>query len=158
MLHRALLERQVELGKLYGAVVRAEKERAGDEGARGAMEKLRDELESLREDLRDLKSGVDQKKLKHIQEFLDFSSQRSKSDSEDAARKKTELDREVASLQAELGGVEDIIRKTTDEYISQRVKFEVLGLPDQADRVGDQGAGEVREGGGGRAGGAEDRP
>ena len=34
MLHKSLLERQVELGKLYGAVVRAEKERAGDEGAR----------------------------------------------------------------------------------------------------------------------------
>ena len=70
-------------GKLYGAVVRAEKERAGDEGARGAMEKLRAELEAIREDLRDLKSGADPKKLKHVQEFLDFSSQRSKSASED---------------------------------------------------------------------------
>jgi chromosome segregation ATPase len=125
-LHRALLDRQVELGKLYGAVVRAEKERAGDEGARGAMETLRAELEAIREDLRDLKSSADPKKLKHIQEFLDFSSQSSKSTSEDAGRKKVELDREVASLQAELGGVEDIIKKTTDEYISQRVKFEVL--------------------------------
>ncbi|MDA4114486.1 MAG: AAA family ATPase, partial [Thaumarchaeota archaeon] len=125
-LHRALLERQVELGKLYGAVVRAERERAGDEGARGAMEKLRDELETIREDLNALKTGMDAKKLKHIQEFLDFSSQRSKSESEEASRKKVELDREVASLQAELGGVGEIIRKTTDEYISQRVRFEVL--------------------------------
>ena len=35
-LHRALLDRQVELGKLYGAVVRAEKERAGGRRRRGA--------------------------------------------------------------------------------------------------------------------------
>ncbi len=125
-LHRALLDRQVELGKLYGAVVRAERERAGDEGARGAMEKLRTELEMIREDLRDLRSGADQKKLKRFEEFLDFSSQSSKTASEEAGRKKLELDREVASLQAELGGVEDLIRKTTDEYISQRVRFEVL--------------------------------
>ena len=126
VLHNSLLERQVELSKLYGAVVRAEKERASDEGAKQAMEGLRDELESLREDLAALKSGIDQKKMKHIQEFIDFSSQRSKRESEEASRKKVELDREVSSLQAELGGVEDSIKKTTDEYISQRVKFEVL--------------------------------
>ncbi len=125
-LHRALLDRQVELGKLYGAVVRAEKERAADEGTRSAMESLRVELETIREDLNALKSGMDAKRLKHVQEFLDFSSQKSKSASDEAARKKVDLDREVASLQAEVGGVGELIRKTTDEYISQRVKFEVL--------------------------------
>jgi chromosome segregation protein len=125
-LHRALLDRQVELGKLYGAVVRAEKERAADEGARSAMENLRVELETIREDLNALKSGMDAKRLKHVQEFLDFSSHKSKSASDEAARKKVDLDREVASLQAEVGGVGELIRKTTDEYISQRVKFEVL--------------------------------
>ncbi|MDA4137061.1 MAG: AAA family ATPase [Thaumarchaeota archaeon] len=127
MLHKSLLGRQVELSKLYGAVVRAEKERATDDGAKRAMENLRDELESLREDLATLTSGLDQKKMKHIQEVLDFSSQKSKRESEEASRKKTELDREVSSLQAELGGVEDSIKRTTEEYISQRVKFEVLG-------------------------------
>jgi chromosome segregation ATPase len=126
-LHRALLDRQVELGKLYGALVRAEKERASGEGARSAMDDLRAELETIREDMNELKSGLDAKRLKHLQEFLDFSSQRSKSASDEAARKKVDLDREVASLQAEVGGVEDLIRKTTDEYISQRVRFEVLG-------------------------------
>jgi chromosome segregation ATPase len=128
VLHKSLLERQVELGKLYGAVVRAEKERANDEGAKRAMENLRNELEGLREDIAGIKDGVDQKKMKHIQELLDFSSQKSKRDSEEASRKKTELDREVSSLQAELGGVADAIKRTTDEYIIQRVKFEVLAF------------------------------
>jgi len=127
LLHKALLERQVELSKLYGAVVRAEKERATDEGAKRAMDSLRKELESLRSDLAALKTDIDQKKLKHIQEVLDFSTQKSRRESEEASRKKTELDREVSSLQAELGGIEDSIRKTTEEYVSQRVKFEVLG-------------------------------
>ena len=125
-LHQSLLDRQVELGKLYGAVVRAEKERAGDEAARRAMEKLRDELETLRDDLSQIKTDLDQKKMKRIQEFLDFSSQRSGRESEDAARRKAEIDREVASLQAEVGGTQDSIRKTTEDYISQRVRFEVL--------------------------------
>lgn len=124
--HKALLDRQVELSKLYGALVRTEKERGGDEAARSAMDKLRDELETIREDLNQLKTGLDSKRMKHIQEFLDFSSQRSKRESEEAGRRKIELDREVASLQSELGGVEDSIRKTTDEYVSQRVKFEVF--------------------------------
>lgn len=127
LLHKALLERQVELSKLYGAVVRAEKERATDEGAKRAMDSLRKELESLRSDLAALKTDIDQKKLKHIQEVLDFSTQKSRRESEEASRKKTELDREVSSLQAELGGIEDSIKKTTEEYVSQRVKFEVLG-------------------------------
>src|SRR5437870_3566969 len=45
---------------------------------------------------------------------------------EEAGRKKTELDREVSSLQSEVGSVQDAIRKVTDDYISRRVKFEVL--------------------------------
>ncbi len=128
VLHKSLLEKQVELGKLYGAVIRAEKERASDEGARKAMENLRDELESLREGLASLKSDLDQKKQKHVQEFMDFSSQKSKRELDEAARKKTELEREVSSLQAEVGSAGDSIKRITDEYISQRVKFEVLGF------------------------------
>jgi chromosome segregation ATPase len=61
-LHKSLLDRQVEIGKLYGAVVRAEKERTGDEAAHKAMEKLRDELETLREDLNQIKGELDQKR------------------------------------------------------------------------------------------------
>ncbi len=129
--HRtALGERQVEVSKLYGALIRAERDRAGREAARDAMKGLREELETLRGDLEELVSApggaLDAKRSKRVKEFIEFASKKSGGDSEEAARKKTELDREVASLQSEVGSVEDAIRKVTDDYISQRVRFEVL--------------------------------
>jgi structural maintenance of chromosomes protein 5 len=129
--HRtALGERQVEVSKLYGALIRAERDRAGREAARDAMKGLREELDTLRGDLEELVSApggaLDAKRSKRVKEFIEFASKKSGGDSEEAARKKTELDREVASLQAEVGSVEDAIRKVTDDYISQRVRFEVL--------------------------------
>jgi chromosome segregation ATPase len=129
--HRtALGERQVEVRKLYGALIRAERERAGREATRDAMKGLREELETLSNDLEELVSSpagaLDPRRSKRLKEFIEFASKKSGSDSEDAGRKKTELDREVASLQAEVGSVEDAIRKVTDDYISQRVRFEVF--------------------------------
>ena len=129
--HRtALGERQVEVRKLYGALIRAERERAGREAARDAMKGLREELETLSNDLKALVSSpgaaLDPQRSKRMKEFIEFASNKSGGDSEEAGRKKTELDREVASLQAEVGSVEDAIRKVTDDYISQRVRFEVL--------------------------------
>ena len=128
--HRtALGERQVEVSKLYGALIRAERDRAGREAARDAMKGLREELETLSSDLEDLlgsPGAVDAKRANRVKEFIEFASKKSGGDSEEAGRKKTELDREVASLQAEVGSVEDAIRKVTDDYISQRVRFEVL--------------------------------
>jgi structural maintenance of chromosomes protein 5 len=129
--HRtALGERQVEVRKLYGALIRAEKERAGREATRDAMKGLRDELQTLSKDLEELvgspDGALDPRRSKRVKEFIEFASKKSGSDSEDASRKKTELDREVASLQAEVGSVEDAIRKVTDDYISQRVRFEVF--------------------------------
>ena len=129
--HRtALGERQVEVRKLYGALIRAERERAGREATRDAMKGLREELETLSNDLEELVStpngALDPRRSKRVKEFIEFASKKSGSDSEDAGRKKTELDREVASLQAEVGSVEDAIRKVTDDYISQRVRFEVF--------------------------------
>ena len=128
--HAALGERQVEVRKLYGALIRAERERAGREATRDAMKGLREELETLSNDLEELVSSpngaLDPRRSKRVKEFIEFASKKSGSDSEDAGRKKTELDREVASLQAEVGSVEDAIRKVTDDYISQRVRFEVF--------------------------------
>ena len=130
-LHRRLLgERQVEVKKLYGAVVRAERDRAGLEATRDAMKGLREELDDIMKDLEEMVgkpgAGTDPRKSKHLKDLMEFASKRSGSDSEEANRKKTELDREIASLQAEVAGVEDSVRKVTDDYISQRVKFEVL--------------------------------
>jgi structural maintenance of chromosomes protein 5 len=128
--HRtALGERQVEVRKLYGALIRAERERAGREATRDALKGLRGELDTLSNDLEELvgsPGALDAKRSKRVKEFVEFASKKSGSDSEDAGRKKTELDREVASLQAEVGSVEDAIRKVTDDYISQRVRFEVF--------------------------------
>ena len=129
--HRtALGERQVEVRKLYGALIRAERERAGREAARDAMKGLRGELETLSKDLEELVGSqggaLDASRSKRVKEFIEFASKKSGGDSEEAGRKKTELDREVAALQAEVGSVDDAIRKVTDDYISQRVRFEVL--------------------------------
>ena len=129
--HRtALGERQVEVRKLYGALIRAERERAGREATRDAIKGLREELETLTKDLQELvgspNKAFDPGRSKRVKEFIEFASKKSGSDSEEAGRKKTELDREVASLQAEVGSVDDAIRKVTDDYIAQRVRFEVL--------------------------------
>ena len=125
---KSLGERQVEVSKLYGALIRAEKDRAGREATRDAMKELKDELQTLKGDLQELINAptVDTRKSKRIKEFIEFTTKKSAGDSEEAGRKKTELDREVASLQAEVGSVEDAIRKVTDDYIAQRVRFEVL--------------------------------
>jgi chromosome segregation ATPase len=129
--HRTSLgERQVEARKLYGALIRAERERAGHEASRESMKALGDELATLSNDIEELvaeQGGVlGPQRSKRLREFVEFTSRRSGSDSEEAGRKKGELDREVASLQAEVGSVEDAIRKVTDDYIAQRVRFEVL--------------------------------
>ncbi len=125
---KSLGERQVEVSKLYGALIRAERERAGREATRDAMKELKEELQTLKGDLEELLNGaaVDSRKSKRMKEFIEFTTKKSAGDSEEAGRKKTELDREVASLQAEVGSVESAIRKVTDDYIAQRVRFEVL--------------------------------
>ncbi len=125
---KSLGERQVEVKKLYGALVRAERERSGHEATRDAMKGLRGELEAIVKDMEEVvkSPAVDARRSKHFRDLVGFALSKSAGDSEDAARKKTELDREVASLQSEIGGVEDSIRKVTEDYISQRVRYEVL--------------------------------
>ena len=127
-LHKSLGDRQVELGKLYGALIRAEKERAGNEASYESMKKLGTDLEAVTKGMEEFARGpgLDQAKLKHLKDLLDFSSSRSKAESAESTRKRSDLDREVASLQAELRGVDDSIRKVTDDYIAQRVRYEVL--------------------------------
>lgn len=124
--HGSLGERQVEVKKLYGAVVRVERERAGDEAVRESMNGLHDELERIKKDIEEARIGLDPARTKRLRELVEFASSRSGNGSQDAGRKKAELDREVASLQAEVSRVEESIRRLTDDYISQRVRFEVL--------------------------------
>jgi len=127
---KTLGERQVEVKKLYGAVVRAEKDRAGLDATRDAMKGLKKELDDITIDLQEIigrpGAGPDPRTAKHLKELIDFAAGRSGKEGQEASRKRTELDREVASLQEEVSGVEDAIRKVTDDYIAQRVRYEVL--------------------------------
>jgi chromosome segregation ATPase len=129
--HRTTLgERQVEVKKLYGALIRTERERAAHEATHESMKRLHDELETISRDIEELArtppGALDPQRSKRLREFVDYTWRRSGSDSQEAERKKVELDREVASIQAEVGSVEDAIRKVTDDYVLQRVRFEVL--------------------------------
>jgi chromosome segregation ATPase len=126
--HRSLGERQVEVKKLYGALIRAERERAGTEATRDSMDRLKQELDTLSKEIEETLNspGTDPRRSKRLKDFLEFTSNKSAGSSQEAERKKNDLDREVASLQAEVGSVEDAIRKVTDDYIAQRVRFEVF--------------------------------
>jgi structural maintenance of chromosomes protein 5 len=124
---RGLLDKQVELRKLYGALIRAEKERSKDEGAGAALAELAGDLAGLSKTVDEL-AEPQSKNVKRLKELSEYITRKGTSGSEDATRRKSELDREVSSLQPEIGRTEEAVSKTTDSYISLRVKFEVLGF------------------------------
>jgi chromosome segregation ATPase len=129
-LQNSLTDKQVELRKLYYALVRAEKERATDEGAMLALERLRKDLELLNKDLDSfsLPGAPEQKRIEHMREILNYSVAKTEREGEEANRRKGELDREISTLQSELGGLEDSIKKVMEKYIAERVRFEVLAF------------------------------
>ncbi len=122
-----LLDKQVELRKLYGALIRAEKERSKDEATRDTSKRLREELEGLSRTIDEvLTAQTDQKNTKRLKDHVGYLLGKDQREEEDANRRKAELDREVSSLQPEIGRTEDTIKRTIESYISLRVKFEVL--------------------------------
>lgn len=122
-----LLDKQVELRKLYGALIRAEKERSKDEATRDTSRRIREDLEGLSRTLDEvLGTGASQKSTKRLQELVGYLLEKDQREEEEAGRRKSELDREVSSLQPEIGRTEDTIKRTMETYISLRVKFEVL--------------------------------
>jgi len=124
--HQTLLDKQAELRKLYFALVRAEGERAKDEGSRTAYKALKEDLAGLSRTVDDVLAQAPKKGGARIKELVDYIGEKGASSEEDAARRKAELDREVSSLQSEIGTVEDVVRKTIETYVSLRVKSEVL--------------------------------
>jgi len=124
--HQTLLDKQVELRKLYYALVRAEADRARDESARVAYKSLREDLASLSETVDELLTRGPERSSKRIKEQLDYMVGKGASAEEDSQRRKAELDREVSSLQPEISRTEELIRRTMESYISFRVKSEVL--------------------------------
>ena len=124
--HLTLLDKQVELRKFYYALVRAEAERAKDESARSAFGSLKEDLAGLSSTIDELLSEGTDKKTKRLKELVDYVAGKGASAEADAQRRRTELDREVSSLQPEISRTEDLIRRTMESYISFRVKSEVL--------------------------------
>ncbi len=124
--HQTLLDKQVELRKLYYALVRAESERSKDESARDAYRSIKADLAGLSNTVEELLAKSGDKSAKRLKELADYIEKKGEAAEEDAERRKGELDREVSSLQPEITRTEDLIKRTMDAYVSFRVKAEVL--------------------------------
>jgi structural maintenance of chromosomes protein 5 len=122
---QSLLDKQVELHKLYGALIRAEKERSRDEGSTAAYRSIKEDVEGLSKSVDELLGGGP-KNVKRVKDLADYIAKKGASAQEDAERRKGELDREVSSLQPDIGRTEEQIARLTENHISLRVKFEVL--------------------------------
>ncbi|MDV3278522.1 MAG: AAA family ATPase [Nitrososphaerales archaeon] len=125
---KTLLDKQVELRKLYGALVRAESEKAKDEASRVAFSGMKEDILGLSKSVDELLGIAPGKTAKRLKELVDYISKKSQAAEEDAERRKPDLDKEVSSLQTEIGRTEELIKRTMESYISLRVKFEVLSF------------------------------
>ncbi len=126
--HKTLLDKQVELSKLYYSLVRAESERAKDEASRAAYRGQREDIEGLSKSVDELLGIAPGKTAKHLREMVDYMSKKGEAAEEDAARRKSDLDKEVSSLQPEISRTDDLVKRTMESYIALRVKFEVLSF------------------------------
>jgi structural maintenance of chromosomes protein 5 len=124
--HQTLLDKQVELRKLYYALVRAESEKAKDESARNAYRTIKEDLAGLSTNIDELLARGSDKNVSRLKELAIYIERKGATAEEDARRRKAELDREVSSLQPEITKTEELIKRTMDSYISFKVKAEVL--------------------------------
>ena len=124
--HQTLLDKQVELRKLYYALVRAESERAKDESSRDAYRAIKEDLAGLSSTIEEVLSGPSDKGARRLKELADYIGEKGRTAEEDAQRRKGDLDREVSSLQPEITRTEELIGRTMESFISFRVKAEVL--------------------------------
>jgi chromosome segregation protein len=122
--HQTLLDKQVELRKLYYALVRNESEKAKDESARSVYQALKEDMASLSETIDELAGPS--KDTKRLKELVDYIANKGATAEEDAKRRRSELEKEVSSLQPEISRTEELIKRTMDSYISFKVKSEVL--------------------------------
>ena len=124
--HQALLDKQVELRKLYYALVRAESEKAKDESARNAYRSIKEDLAGLSSTIDELTAKGNEKDTKRLREFARYIQGKGAAAEEDAQRRRGDLEREVSSLQPEITKTEEQIKRTMESYVSFRVKAEVL--------------------------------
>jgi chromosome segregation ATPase len=126
--HQALLDKQVELRKLYYALVRAESERAKDDSARAAYQSIKEDVTGLSKTIDEILGSSKDRNVKRLKELSDYIGNKGAAAEEDALRRKSELDREVSSLQPEISRSEELIKRTMDSHISFKVKYEVLAF------------------------------
>ncbi|MDA4124397.1 MAG: AAA family ATPase [Thaumarchaeota archaeon] len=124
--HQTLLDKQVDLRKLYFALVRAESDKAKDESAENAYRSIKEDLAGLSVTVDELLAKGPEKSTKRIKEVVDYISGKGASAEEDAKRRKVDLEREVSILQPEISRTEELVKRTMESYISFRVKSEVL--------------------------------
>jgi chromosome segregation ATPase len=124
--HQTLLDKQVELRKLYYALVRAESEKAKDESARDAYRAMKEDVAGLATSIDELLEQGGDKNVKRLKDLAAYIQGKGAAAEEDAQRRKADLDREVSTLQPEITRTEELIRKTMDGYVSFKVKAEVL--------------------------------
>jgi len=124
--HQTLLDKQVELRKLYYALVRAESEKAKDESAKNAYHSIEEDLAGLSTSIDELLAKGSDRSAKRLKELAAYIQGKGKAAEEDAERRKGELDREVSALQPEITRTEELIKRTMDSYVSFKVKAEVL--------------------------------
>ena len=124
--HQTLLDKQVELRKLYYALVRAESEKAKDESAVNAYRSIKEDAAGLATSIDELSEGGREKNVRRLKDLATYIQDKGAAAEEDARRRKAELDREVSSLQPEITRTEELITKTMESYVSFRVKSEVL--------------------------------
>ena len=123
---KVLLDKQVELRKLYYALVRAESEKAKGEGSRAALAGLRNDLLSLSKSVDELFGVAPGKTAKRLKELAEYATKKAEAADEDVARRRTDIEKEVSSLQPEISRTEEQIKRTMESHISLRVKSEVL--------------------------------
>jgi len=124
--HQTLLDKQVELRKLYYALVRAEADKAKDESARNAYHSIKEDMAGLSATIDELLTKGGDKNVKRLKELATYIEEKGASAEEDAQRRRADLEREVSSLQPEITKTEELIKRTMDSYVSFRVKAEVL--------------------------------
>ena len=124
--HQILLDKQVELRKLYYALVRAESEKAKDESAAASFNSLKEDIEGLSRTIDEVVSKSPDKGVKRVKELAEYIASKGATAADDAKRRKSELDREVSSLKPEISRTEELVKRTMESYISFRVKSEVL--------------------------------
>ncbi len=124
--HQSLLDKQVDLRKLYFALVRAESDKAKDESAANAYRSLREDIAGLSSTVDELLTNGPEKSAKRLKEMVDYIAHKGVTAEEDAERRTPDLQKEVSSLQPEISRTEELVTRTMESHISYRVKSEVL--------------------------------